>query len=433
MSNEKVASELVDIQFLRLGMYVELDVGWLAHPFPTSSFKITSDKQIETLLGLGLSSVRWVPSRSDLIAVPASSDANVAQQTALEARERDQAAQREVELRRSRANLLAAQQRSLTVCERRFAESARQYKKTIELVHANPKEAAQQAGDMVAGFLRDMLADGESAIRLLSESAGDKSAMHPVNVTIVSLLLGKAMGMASDALQDLGMAAFLHDIGKVQLPERVRWYDENFSTAEYKLYQDHVAQGVLLGKGMELSRAVLLSIAQHHEMADGSGFPARVTGESMSAGARILALVNRYDNYCNPSRIATALTPHESLSLIFAQMKPRFDMVALSAFIRMMGVYPPGSVVQLIDDRYAIVVSVNSSRPLKPRILLHEPGVPKHEALIVDLEQMPFLGIRRSLKPSALPQAALEYLAPRQRITYFFDKIESPPDPEPVE
>ncbi|MDE2418111.1 MAG: DUF3391 domain-containing protein [Burkholderiales bacterium] len=413
-------------------MYIELDVGWLAHPFPTSSFRVTSDKQIETLRGLGLSRVRWVPSRSDRIELQAG-NAEAVERSSVATREREQAAQQEAEQRQDRANLLAAQQRSLTVCERRFADSARQYRKTIELVHVSPKEAAQQAGDMVAGFLRDMLSDGESAIRLLSESAGDKSAMHPVNVTVVSLLLGKSMGMPPDALQDLGMAAFLHDIGKVQLPERVRWYEENFSIAEYKLYQDHVAQSVLLGKGMQLSRAALLSIAQHHEMADGSGFPARVTVESMSAGARILTLVNRYDNYCNPSRIATALTPHESLSLIFAQMKSRFDTVALSAFIRMMGVYPPGSVVQLIDDRYAIVVSVNSARPLKPRILLHEPGVPKHEALIVDLEQMPFLGIRRSLKPSVLPQAALDYLAPRQRISYFFEQIENPREPDSTE
>jgi len=431
VSTNKDESELVEVQFLRLGMFVELDLGWLAHPFPTSSFKITSDKQLQTLQGLGLSRVRWVPSRSDSLVPESNGSSGSAERLSMAAQERELAALQEAQARKARADLVAAQQRSLTVCERRFADSARQYKKTLELVHSNPREAASQAGEMVAGFLRDMLTDGESSIRLLSESAGDKSAMHPVNVTIVSLLLGKAMGMTPDSLQDLGMAAFLHDIGKLQLPERVRWFEENFSSAEYKLYQDHVAQSAQLGKGMELSRSVLLTIAQHHELADGSGFPSRIKVESMSAGARILALVNRYDNYCNPNRIATALTPHESLSLIFAQMKSRFDTVALSAFIRMMGVYPPGSVVQLIDDRYAIVVSVNSARPLKPRILLHESGVPKSEALVVDLEKMPFLGIRRSLKPSALPPATLDYLAPRQRMTYFFEQSESSSEPEP--
>jgi hypothetical protein len=88
----------------------------------------------------------------------------------------------------------------------------------------------------------------------------------------------------------------------------------------------------------------------------------------------------------------------------------------------MMGVYPPGSLVQLIDDRQAMVVSVNSMRPLKPRVIVHEPGIPKHEALILDLEKVPQIAIRRSLKPSSLSPEAYDYLAPRPRINYFFEE-----------
>jgi hypothetical protein len=80
-------------------------------------------------------------------------------------------------------------------------------------------------------------------------------------------------------------------------------------------------------------------------------------------------------------------------------------------------------VVQLIDERLAIVVSVNSSRPLKPRVLVHDPRVSKHEALILDIEKTPNISIRRSLKPSNVSQAALDYLAPRQRICYFYDAM----------
>jgi HD-GYP domain-containing protein (c-di-GMP phosphodiesterase class II) len=224
----------------------------------------------------------------------------------------------------------------------------------------------------------------------------------------------------------------LHDIGKVELPDRVRWPEDNFSSAEYKMYQEHVVRGVQLAKTMELTNAVVLAIGQHHELVDGSGFPSRLAGAQMTVASRILALVNRYDNLCNPSRPAAALTPHEALSLIFAQLKTRFDAAALSGFIRMMGVYPPGSVVQLVDDRYACVVAVNSSRPLKPRVLVHEPGVPKYDALILDLEHAPHIGIRRSLKPSSLPIAAMDYLAPRQRISYFFERVIEEPKPELV-
>jgi HD-GYP domain-containing protein (c-di-GMP phosphodiesterase class II) len=420
MKSKDDGVELVGIGTLRLGMFVELDVGWLAHPFPSGSFKLTSARQIETIRGLGLQLVRVNMAKSD----PEPSDAPLVENAGLDAQAvaGNEAVQRELLLRRQRAEDLAAQHRSQIVCERRFGEAIRQYRKALELIPSQPKAAAQQCQTLVDGFVGEMLSEGESAIRLLSEAAGDKSSMHPVNVTIISLLLGKAMGLEKSELSDLGLAAFLHDVGKTHLQDRVRWLEENFSTAEYKLYQEHVALSVQVGKSMGLSKEVLMAIAQHHELTDGSGFPSRVKGDAMTRGARILALVNRYDNLCNPSRPAAALTPHESLSIIFAQQKTRFDAAALSAFIRMMGVYPPGSVVQLVDERYAMVVSVNSARPLKPRVLVHDAGVTRDQALILDLERAPHVGIRRSLKPVALPSAAMDFLAPRQRVTYFFER-----------
>lgn len=416
-------SAFLDPADLRIGHYVVLDVGWMKHPFPSGSFKISKPEHLDIIRGLGLAQVRIVPSRSELeqdgnqvvdpldrIPAPRAPSAEALL-----------AAQREQQLRRQRAEQVSAQQNSLLACERRFGESVRAYRKTLEVVHSQPKAAAEHSMSTVKGLVGEMLADGESAIRLLTEAAGDKASMHTINVTVVSLLLGKAMGLGQHELVDLGMAAFLHDIGKAELPDRVRWMEDNFSAAEFKLYQEHVAQSVLLCKLMGQSSAVLASVAQHHELADGSGFPLKLKAGSMTPGARILALVNRYDNLCNPSRPSTALTPHESLSMIFAQLKSRFDTVALSAFIRMMGVYPPGSVVQLIDDRHAMVVSVNSARPLKPRVIVHEPGVPKHEALIMDLELHPHIGIRKSVRPSMLPSAAMDYLGPRQKVAYYFE------------
>lgn len=421
---KNAGSNLVDVKNLRIGLFVELELGWMAHPFPTSSFKISSEKQIESIRGLGLKQVRVVPEKSDPELPPSLSPEAEAAQAARQALER---ARQESELqervvRERRVAALKAQQEGLLVCERRFGEASRLYRKAMEQVQSHPEETAKQCQLMVNGFVSEIMADGESAIRLLTETAGDKFGSHSVNVTVMCLLLGRAMGLKTEELQDLGVAALLHDIGKVALPDRVRWPDENFSSAETKLYQEHVLQSMQMGKAMALSKGALLAIAQHHEQFDGSGFPSRQKGENMSQGARILALVNRYDNLCNPSRPSAAMTPHEALSLIFAQLKARFDPTVLSAFIRMMGVYPPGSVVQLVDERYASVVSVNSSRPLKPRILVFESSVPKHEALVLDLEQVPNMSIRRSLKPSALPAPALEYLSPRQRVCYFFER-----------
>jgi putative nucleotidyltransferase with HDIG domain len=418
---QKSESLVIELHQLRIGMFVELDVGWMAHPFPSGSFKITSQKQIDTLKALGLPSLRMVPSKSEV--------AELVEASALDAvfvhTPAPTALKSPVDAQQKHARQLEQQQRSLVVCERRFAESARHYRKTVDLLAQSPKEAAAQCQTMVKELVTELLEEGDASIRLLTEAAGDKVAMHPVNVTVLSLLLGKALGLHANELQDLGTAAFLHDIGKVQLPERVRHPDEHFSPVETRMYQEHVALGVQAGKRMELSKEVVWAIGQHHELANGTGFPAQVRAESMTTLGRILALINRYDNLCNPAKPSAALTPHEALALIFAQLKAQFHEPTLSAFIRMMGVYPPGSVVQLIDDRFGMVVSVNAARPLKPRLIVHDRGVPRHEALILDLERSSGLGIRRSVRPSQLPDAAMDYLAPRQRIGYFFDKTQS--------
>jgi len=80
-----------------------------------------------------------------------------------------------------------------------------------------------------------------------------------------------------------------------------------------------------------------------------------------------------------------------------------------------------------------MVVSVNSSRPLKPRVLVHDAKVQRDEALYADLETEPDVGIRRSLKPAQMPPAALEYLAPGRRIAYFFEPVAVARAPEVIE
>ncbi|MBY0574383.1 MAG: phosphohydrolase, partial [Undibacterium sp.] len=124
----------------------------------------------------------------------------------------------------------------------------------------------------------------------------------------------------------------------------------------------------------------------------------------------------------NPNNVAHALTPHEALSQLFTKCKNQSDTTTLTAFIKMMGIYPPGSVVQLSDDRFALVVSVNSARPIKPKVLVYDVKVPCEEALVVNLEHESQLGIRRSLKPLQLPKAVFDYLSPRKRLCYFFER-----------
>ncbi|MGQ9725019.1 MAG: HD-GYP domain-containing protein, partial [Tepidimonas sp.] len=312
--------------------------------------------------------------------------------------------------------------RTLIHCERQYQEGVRRYRAVVDALEQDPAAAGAQARAYVGALLSEVDTQGELAIRLLGDMQGDRGAQHAINVTVLSLLLGRALAFAPPQLQALALAAFLHDIGKIRLPDVVRQKNEAFTPAQLKAYREHVAHSVALGREMGLDAAVLLAIGQHHETADGRGYPRGISGDEISPASRVLALVNRYDGLCNPLNPARALTPHQALAQLFATEKAQFDATTLSAFIRMLGIYPPGSIVQLSDGRYAQVHAVNAARPLKPRVLVHDPHTPRSEALLLDLQTLPDLSILRSLRADQLPRAALDYLEPRPRYCYFFER-----------
>jgi HD-GYP domain-containing protein (c-di-GMP phosphodiesterase class II) len=420
----------IGVDELRVGMFIHLDLGWMQHPFPVGSFRITHPQQIDKIRGLGLKQLRWSPEKSEPSAAPpadaAAAPAPPPAAACIECIECIEEAPAQA-AERERRERLAAQRASAELCQRQFDEASQAWGTAMECVAARPEQARRDTENLTRALLDKMLVDGDMCIRLLTCNAGDSAGAHAMNVAVISLLMGRVFNLGDAEMLDLGLGALLHDVGKIDLPERLRHADEGFAQEDLAAYREHVARGVAQGRRMGLGSGALLVLAQHHEHADGSGFPLRLKSERMSTAARIVALVNRYDNLCNPVSLAPPHTPHEALSLMFAQARAQFDASILNSFIRMMGVYPAGSVVQLTDDRYALVMSVNSTRPLKPNVLVHDARWPRDEALHLNLMSTPDLGIRRSLRPSQLPPDALEYLAPRPRVAYFFEAVRIEP------
>ena len=453
-----MAATPIAVEDLRVGMYIQLDGGWLSHPFPLSSFRIASPEQISTLRGLGLSlgGVRWVPEKSVLATLPGDAAAidpganldaaaaaaaaagagalGVAGAGAAEAAEASVTAAELLgagRVAQARADWLAAQRESARVCERQYGEAGAAWRGAMDALAARPQEAGSTSRLLTQAMLDKMLSAEDVGIRLVS-GGGDRNAAHALNVTVISLLIGRTLGLDAEELADLGVGALMHDVGKQDIAERYRHLEDGFGNSEVAAYREHVARGVAHGRRMALSAGALAVLAQHHEHADGSGFPLRIGRDRMAMAARIVAIVDRYDKLCNPGSGALAMTPHQAVAMLFAQGRQRYDTTVLNTFIRMMGVYPAGSLVQLTDDRYAMVVGVNSSRPLKPRVLVHNVPVPvavaaRRAPLVVagllDLEQIPDLGIRRSLAPAKVPSAALQALDPRPRVAYYFEPI----------
>jgi len=415
-------SSTIAIEELRIGIFVQLEGGWLSHPFPLSSFRIANEAQLATLRGLGLKRVCWVPEKSDLpeVAVPLNhADAPPALSPAEAVAAERRAA-------------LADQREALLRCERQYGEAARAWREASDAVSLRPEDARRSTEALAGAMLDKLLVASDIGIRLVNGGGADRSAAHALNVAVISMLIGRTLGLQGDELRDLGVGALLHDVGKIDLAERLRHADDGLNWVDMAAYREHVVRGVAHGKRMGLTPGALAVLAQHHEHADGSGFPQQLVAERMTLASRIVAIVNRYDNLCNPPARNPALTPHEAVATLFAQGRTRYDAAVLGTFIRMTGVYPAGSLVQLTDDRYAMVVGINSSRPLKPRVLVHDLRVPKSEALLLNLERARDIGIRRSLAPAKMPSAALDYLDPRPRVAYYFEALATLDQPEAV-
>lgn len=408
---------------LRVGLFIQLDLSWLDHPFTFSSFKIKSEEQIETLRRLGLEKIRYSPTKSDFPPLPSTLKEETPTTQAAEAIE-PEISEADLALRdakQKRMQLLRQQRAAIESCEKDFLLTAHSVRGLDRAIFSRPRESAEAGSKLVNRMMDSLMTDKDIAIHLMNDRAGgEEMYFHALNVAVLALMLGKELQLSREEITLLGQAALFHDVGLIEIPDRIMLKTEPLNHAEQTLYEKHCEWSVNACKKAGLSEDVITLIAQHHEYCDGTGYPLKMRQKDIHPLAKVLTLVDHFDMLCNRPVQADSNTPHEALALMFSQQRSKFDALPLNTFIRCMGVYPPGSLVMLSNEAFALVVSVNSTRPLKPQVLVHVPGVPPEETPLIDLEREPDLNISKSLKPGQLPREARESLNPRKRTTYFF-------------
>jgi len=193
--------------------------------------------------------------------------------------------------------------------------------------------------------------------------------IHSINVAVLSVAFALGMRYSEDRLLSLAQGSILHDIGKAKIPLDIINKPDSLSKEEMEIVRQHPELGVQVIQKDSIRDEIVEEIIHfHHENFDGTGYPNKVQGINMKRYAAIVSVADYYDALTSKRVYKEKFDPHEAIKLIYQGSGTKFDPRVVNHFIRIVGIYPIGSLVELSDGRIATVVGFSNSRLLEPTV-----------------------------------------------------------------
>ncbi|MDU4962332.1 MAG: HD-GYP domain-containing protein [Sporomusaceae bacterium] len=258
---------------------------------------------------------------------------------------------------------------------------------TFEKVKLFQEVPVDECKDMVENYIEIML-NIPGLIDSLHRVKGhsEHTYRHSLNVSLVAGLLGKWLGYKEQALRDLMLAGLLHDIGKTLLDQELLAKTE-LSAEEEAAVRMHALQGYqLLASADDVAPEVKMAVLQHHERADGSGYPMGLQAENISEYAKIIAIADLYDAVTGERSGRRKLPPFTAVETILDDMYGKLDPKLCLTFVSNLGQQLSGSLVELSDGRKARAFLVND-------VFVARPVVKIIDGETIDLEKRRDLSI----------------------------------------
>jgi putative nucleotidyltransferase with HDIG domain len=194
---------------------------------------------------------------------------------------------------------------------------------------------------------------------------------HMVNVSILTMSQARALGLDGQPLRELGLAALMHDIGKVRTPTEVLNKPDKLTDAEFEIMRMHVVDGAeILRRTPEMPALAPVIAFEHHLRIDGTGYPFGAKRATLNIGTQLCGIADVYDAMRSQRAYQQAFPSDRILEVLKRNDGHQFDQNLVRRFTQLLGIYPPGNLVRLDDGSIAVVLAVHAPDPFRPRVKL---------------------------------------------------------------
>lgn len=194
---------------------------------------------------------------------------------------------------------------------------------------------------------------------------------HSLAASVWALAFGRHLGLDKNTLRSLGMGAMLLDIGKTKLPTHLLQKSAKPSESEWTELLQHVQLGIaILDEDPRADACMKTMVRTHHERTDGTGYPNKLSGDSIPLVGRIAGIVDCYDAMTSERAYAKGKSTYDAVRELKRLGKTWFQPELVELFIQAVGVFPTGTLVELNSGEVGIVIAQNRFRRLRPEIML---------------------------------------------------------------
>jgi len=275
---------------------------------------------------------------------------------------------------------MAAEQETKQNMLRSYCSTLASVKEVAEKAASRQRVGVRRSVRLIQNMV-DLLFDKEPLLLAMSTIRvfDDYTFTHSVNVAILSMCLGKKLGLSKTLLNRLGLCALFHDLGKVAIPREVLNKQGKLTEEEMNIMRSHplssVEQILKLRAPQDMKAQIILPPFEHHLRYDLSGYPKVKWQKPISLFGRIITIADVFDAITSP-RIyrPTALSQDKALGYMLEGSDTDFDPLLLKVFINMMGVYPVGTLLELDTGELGLVVETpDDAEENRPLVILLEP------------------------------------------------------------